>query len=268
MFELPVVVEKAEGLNPRDLVVISIPKMGKGSILGAFTKQYESSIVFDLEKGGYEYIDARKVSIYPTQETGLLEAYQNYIGWRDKLLEKAGTYQYLIIDTLTELDKLSEIGATFVYMHKVPMGKNFNRDKSGKPYNYGDPEFRLVTSLPEGAGYKYTREWFMEQIEIFSRISPYRIYAAHVVDKYVKDAQREEVIGSEISLTGKLKQIFSSKVTTLAKLVADGSKRYLSFDVNNDSIIAGSRAPHLKGKILISDSENGEVTTFWNSIYK
>ena len=94
-----------------------------------------------------------------------------------------------------------------------------------------------------------------------------RIYAAHVSDKYVKDNGKEEVVGSEISLTGKLKTIFASKVTALAKLVIDGDKRYLSFDVQNDSVIAGSRSPKLAGKILISEKTTEGIKTYWENIY-
>jgi hypothetical protein len=55
----------------------------------------------------------------------------------------------------------------------------------------------------------------------------------------------------------------------LCKLVADGNERYLNFDVMNDSIVAGSRAPQLKGRILISRQEKDEtIKTFWENIYK
>ena len=49
-FELPEDVEVATQTKSRDLVIISIPKMGKGTILGSFTTKY-NGIVFDLEKG-------------------------------------------------------------------------------------------------------------------------------------------------------------------------------------------------------------------------
>lgn len=75
------------------------------------------------------------------------------------------------------------------------------------------------------------------------------------------------MVGSEISLTGKLKTIFASKVTSLAKLTADENKRYLNFEVANDSIIAGSRNPKLAGKILISEKTKEGVKTFWENIY-
>lgn len=264
-FKLPEEIEIASQPNSRDLVIVGIPKIGKGSILGDFTKKY-NALVFDLEKGGYEYIDAKKMSIYPNQDTTLWEAFKNYTTIRNLLLQNKGKYQYLIIDGLSDLDALSEIGGTLVYMDSM-IGKNFNR-KNGQKLEYGDIDFKLVTSLPDGAGYRYTREWFLNQVEIFRQISEYRIYAAHISDKLIRENGKEEVTGSEISLTGKLKTIFAAKVTSLAKLVAEEDKRYLNFQVLNDSIIAGSRNPKLSGKILISEKDkDGKIITHWDKIY-
>ncbi len=255
---------------PRDLVMVSIPKMGKGSIFGDFTKKY-NALVLDLEKGGYEYIDARKLSTYVSQETSRWESYQNYIKYRKALLEQKGKYKYLLIDGLSDLDDLSEIGGTLAYQKSI-IGKKFNREgniETGRVFEFGEPGWKSVLTLPDGNGYQHTRKWFLDQIEAFKQISPYRLYAAHVADKYIKDNGKEEVIGSEISLTGKLKTIFASRVTALAKLVADGDERILNFDVLNDSIIAGSRAPKLTGKILISKKgKDGRIETFWDKIYK
>jgi hypothetical protein len=267
--KLPDEISKVESTSPRDLVIISIPKMGKGTILGDLSTK-KNALVLDLEKGGYEFIPARKLSTYSSQETTRWEAFQNYIQYRKALLENKGKYEFLIIDGLTDLDDLSEIGGTLAYMNTV-IGKKFNR-KGGIPdgdkLQFDDVEWKSVLTLPEGAGYQHTRQWFLQQVEFFRQISPYRIYAAHVADKYIKDNGKEEVVGSEISLTGKLKTIFASKVTSLAKLTAEGKDRYLNFDVLNDSIIAGSRAPHLKGKILISSqNDDGKTSTFWENIY-
>jgi len=269
--ELPDKISKVTNSDPRDLVIIGQPKIGKGAILGDFTHHY-NALVLDLEKGGYEYIAARKMSTYISQETSQWESFKNYIKYRNLLLKNKGKYKYLIIDGLSDLDALSEIGGTLAYMDSV-IGKNFNRPKLttgayGDQYKVDDDEWKSVVSLPDGAGYQHTRKWFLQQIEFFRQISPYRLYAAHVADKYIKDNGKEEVIGSEIFLTGKLKSIFASKVTSLAKLVAEGNERWLNFDVQNDSIIAGSRAPKLKGKILISKmNEKNEIETFWNTIY-
>lgn len=270
-FVLPTEIKKVKkDAAPRDLVVVSQPKMGKSEIFGAFTRSY-NALVLSLEKGGYEYIEGRILENYTSQSTSRWEAFLNYIKYRKVLLENKGMYDYLLIDGLSDLDDLAEIGGTLAYMDTV-MGKSFNRVngiKDGPKLSYGDPNWKSVLTLADGAGYQHTRKWFLDQIEIFRQISPYRIYAAHVADKYIRDNGKEEVIGNEIFLTGKLKTIFASKVTALAKLIADGDQRYLNFDVLNDSIIAGSRAPLLQGKILISEKqENGEIKVFWNSIYK
>lgn len=267
-FSLPEVISiPNKDTPPKDLVVLSIPKMGKGTILGDLTTK-RNGIVFDLEKGGYDYIPARKLSAYSSNETNEWEAFQNYIKYRKLLLDNKGKYDFLIIDGLSDLDSLSIIGGTLAYMNTV-IGKNFNREPgTGKKYEVTDGEFKSVLTLPDGAGYQHTRKWFLDQVEVFRQISPYRIYAAHITDKYIKDNGKEEVVGAEIALTGQLKRIFASKMTALAKLVADDNERYLNFDVLNDSIIAGSRAPQLKGKILISKMDKtGEVSTFWDSIY-
>lgn len=267
---LPDEISKANLTAPRDLVIVSIPKMGKGTILGALTRE-KNAIVFDLEKGGYEYISARKLSTYTTDQTTRWESFQNYIKFRNALMAEKGKYEFLIIDGLTDLDDLSELGGTLSYMDTT-IGKKFNRKdglENGRRYEPWEPEFKSVLSLPDGAGYYHTRNWFMQQIEFFRQIAPFRIYAAHIVDKYIKDNGKEEIIGSEIALTGQLKRIFASKVTALAKLIADGTDRYLNFEVLNDSIVAGSRSPQLKGKILISKlNPDDTIQTFWENIYK
>lgn len=272
---LPDNIEEVGYTDPRDLVIVGQPKMGKGTILGALTLE-RNALVFDLEKGGYEYIKARKITTYPTQETDLLGSYVNFMKYRDALLAQKGKYKYLIIDGLSDLDALSEIGGTLAYMQTI-IGKKFNRPltstgqvvPNAKAYSPNDPNFKSVLTLPDGAGYQHTRKWFMSQVEFFSQIAPYRIYAAHVADKFISDKGKEEVVGAEIALTGQLKRIFASKVTALAKLISEGDERYLNFDVLNDNVLAGSRAPQLKGKILISKvKEDGSVETFWDSIYK
>lgn len=263
------VTEVDKNTPPRDLVIVGIPKIGKGTIFGDFTRKY-NALVWGLEKGGYEYIPARKLEIYTTQETTRWEAYQNYVKQRTLLLQNKGKYDYLLLDGLSDLDDLSEIGGTFAYMDTI-VGKAFNRVngvKDGVKLQYGDPAWKSVLVLADGNGYQYTRKWFLEQIEIFKQISPYRLYAAHLADKFIKENGKEQVTGTEVALTGQLKRIFAGKVTSMAKLIADGDERWLNFEVLNDSILAGSRAPQLEGKILISKKgKDGKIQTYWDKIY-
>ena len=267
-FLLPDEIVKSKDCAPVDLVIISQPKMGKSSIFGDFTL-HNNAVVLSLECGGYQYIDARKIEIYDSNETTYFEAFKNYMGMRDALLKNKGKYEFLLVDGLSDLDALSVLGGTYDYM-QTAIGKAFNKDaKTGEIYKFGDERFKLVTVLPDGNGYQHTRNWFMKQIDIFRQIAPKRIFAAHIQDKLLRDGGKEEVSGSELALTGKLKTIFAAKVTALGKLVADENKRYLNFQVQNDGIIAGSRSPHLKDKILISEmGKDNKLVTHWDSIYK
>jgi len=269
-FVLPEEVTKSSGTSPRDLVIISQPKMGKSAIFGDFSVKY-NGLVFNLEKGGYEYIDAKKVDIHEDETTTDIEAFFKYIKIRNTLVAHKGKYDVLLIDGLSDLDKMSDLGGTLSYMDTV-IGKKFNRVKTATGMVKLDPthpEFKSVLTLADGAGYWHTRKWFLSQVEIFREIAPYRIYAAHVAEKYIKDkSTRDEVIGHELFLTGKLKNIFATKVTALGKLIAEDEKRFINFEVLNDSIIAGSRAPFLKGKILLSEKQSDDtVRTYWENIF-
>ena len=123
-FVLPDEISKVTVTAPKDLVVVSIPKMGKGTILGALTRE-KNALVLDLEKGGYDYIEARKLSTYTSDQTTRWESFQNYIRFRNALLEQKGKYDFLIIDGLSDLDDLSELGGTLAYMNSI-IGKKFN----------------------------------------------------------------------------------------------------------------------------------------------
>ena len=153
--ELPNEVTKSVATDPRDFVIVGIPKIGKGTILGALTRE-KNAIVLDLEKGGYEYIDARKISTYENETDNDFDSFVNYIKWRNQLLAEKGKYDYLIIDGLSDLDMLSVIGGTLAYMDST-IGKKFNRRgniSGGEKLPYGHPDWKEVISLPEGAGYQ------------------------------------------------------------------------------------------------------------------
>ena len=269
-FKLPDEVIEVKEKNPTDLIVIANPKTGKTVIASDLTIGDNNGIMLCLERGGTDYVKGKYINIYDDPMTSFDEAMDNYVGWRNALLKEKGKYDYLVIDSLTALDEMSQLMGTYYYMNNVPQGKNFNRDpKTGIVYKHGDPNFKYVTEIGEGYGYQHTRKWFMEQIGIFNEIAPYRIYLAHVKDNLIKNAQNEDVRTKEINLTGKLKNMMAVKVSTMAKLIAEGDKRYLSFMVDNDDIIAGSRVPHLQGQILISEkNEKDEIVTYWSKIYK
>jgi hypothetical protein len=56
----------------------------------------------------------------------------------------------------------------------------------------------------------HTRKWFMAQVEIFTQISPYRLYAALITTSILKIMLKKK-IASEIALTGQLKEYLHLK---------------------------------------------------------
>lgn len=276
-FKLPTRIIPQKETDAHDLIITSIPKVGKTVITAGLTQQLEGkAILLGLENGGTDYVQGVYINVWedpedPKKRLSFEQALHNYKSWRDTLLKNKGVYEYLIIDTMSALYDFATVFGTYFYMFSIPAGKNFNRDKStGKEYTFGDENFKLVTTLPDGNGYQYVYKWFLDQMLIFSEIAPYRIYLAHVKDKLLKNNNNvEEVKGSEINLTGKLKDMVASRVATLCKLIADGNKRYLSFEVDDSNIIAGSRVSRLEGKILISEkTKGGEIKTYWENIYE
>ena len=266
---LPKEVVKSTEKAPKDLIVYSQPKMGKTTIMAELTKKLDGKgLILNLEAGGTDYVDGYYVNCYADPSDSFREAISRYKEVIKELQENPGTYDYLIIDSLTVLDSWSDIAGTYKYM-STPIGKNFNRDpKTGRVLSHTDAEWKSVTTLGDGNGWRFPRMWFMDQIELLSSLVPYRIWVGHVKDKYIKqDGGADMISGHEINLTGKLKNMLTVRVSTLAKLVADEDKRYLSFEVDNDNLIGGSRVPHLTGKILISEKTKTGYKTHWNKIY-
>lgn len=266
-YVLPEELTEIKETDPKDLILISPPKLGKTTILAELTKERKDAVLLNLQKGGTDYVKGRFIQIHENDQTNLKEACDNYIKARDMLRKNRGHYKYLIVDNLTCLDEMSELMGTYLFM-ATPQGKSWNKDpKTQKEYQWDDPNFKMITTMGEGYGYRYTRDWFLKQIEIFREIADYRIFAAHIKDKLIKNNQDETIAGTELNVTGKLKNILAADISTMAKLVGDGNERYLSFEVSNENFIAGSRAPRLEGKILISEKTKDGIKTYWDSIY-
>ena len=72
--------------NPSDLVIVGIPKIGKSVLMGDFSKKY-NAVILNLEKEAYAYIEGKIINIHISNETTTIEAYENYIKYRNLLLD-------------------------------------------------------------------------------------------------------------------------------------------------------------------------------------
>jgi hypothetical protein len=126
-----------------------------------------------------------------------------------------------------------------------------------------------VHDIPQGYGYKHSRAVMIDWFDQLSRLADHVIFVAHVKDKLVSSTLGESITATTINLTGKVKDLYCAKVDAIAMLVTgeDTSERYLSFQAKDDIKFMGSRAPHLKGKILISKETEKEVEAYWDNIF-
>lgn len=285
MINLPTNLVEPEFIDPRVLVIYSLPKSGKTSILA----QLDGNLILDLEKGT-DLIKAMKVSIiglkhdpysHPETEENIKNRHSKakyYLGEVIKQLNIHNPYKFLTIDTATTLEDLCEYDGTCMYMSSI-MGSGWNRYdvddqiKSGghnvadtlKPKN----EWRSVISMGKGYGYQWLNKSYEKWIGYLRPLTPTLIITAHIKTKLITKKDGKEVEVKDLDLTGQLKQITAGLMAdAIGYFYRDGDKAYISFKPT-DEIICGTRCPHLEGKdILISEKGENGIKTYWHNIFK
>ena len=261
--ELPTERRKIKSVNPHVLLIYSPPKYGKTTIVG----KLKDTLIIETEPYGADYIEGLIAEVnQPKDFNELLDKIEK----ANK--DKGGfVYQRIVIDTVTKLDEWSEITGTYKYMNKN-QGKKFNLKfptdpKKGK-FNHLDPKFETVHEIPNGFGYKHSREEMMNWYDRISILAPEIILLAHIKDKFIESKNGDTVETRDINLTGKVKTIFSTRVDGIGYFHRKGNEGYLSFETK-ENLVCGGRCNHLEGDILISKKlEDGTIETYWNKIYK
>lgn len=253
------------------ILFYSKPKAGKSSILSDLSRR-SKCLIIDTEDS-HKMLNSCKVVI--DQSLSDIEKWKQLLEIQKEIYNaglKDGVYtpQYdiLVIDTLTRIDEWSEMAGTMTYMNK-PAGKTFNRKKDQRNqvttevFKPEDDEFETVHELPNGFGYRYSREAIIAMCRRFETLAPNVFYVCHVKEKFVGANLGEEVSVKEINLTGKVKDNLASTVDTIAFLYRDENKLMASFSDEE-----GSRCKSLSGKtIKISESDkNGNITVDWSKI--
>lgn len=257
--EIPTSIREPKNKNPNVLLIYGIPKSGKTEI----TSQLPNSLLLELEPGGADYVTGRVMELNNPKE------FNDFLG----LIESSPTKvcDYLIVDTTSRMDEWSEVMGTYRYMNKA-QGQKFNRGKDGKPLNHLDPTFETVHELPNGNGYQHSRnvmtDWYDRLTNLITngKVS-HIILISHVRDKLIESKNGDTVDTIDISLTGKVKSIYASRVDAVGFFHRKGKQGFINFD-NDYKVVCGGRCAHLDGEILISEKgEDGKITTFWDKIY-
>lgn len=259
---------------PKHLILYAKPKLGKTDLVSRLP---DLGLV-DIE-GGSDYIKGYTHVVRDADPMVTLANLDKCLDW----LIAEQPYKYVAFDTMTALDDLSEIGGTYDYMASS-QGKKWNRigddliakypelaAAKGQEIPHTSQFFEPVTSLGEGYGYRWTRNFYNRYFEKMKLAAPRCIFICHIKDKFIESKTGEQIAGREINLTGKLKSITTSFVDTIAYLNRgkDGNT-YLSFQ-SGESVAEGSRRSNLSGRNILIGEWDKEKRDYkevrWNEIY-
>jgi len=243
---------KATRINPKKIILFGKPKIGKTTALS----QLDNCLILDLE-GGTSYVDALKIDILELarqQEVDpiiVLKKVINQLKEANKL--KGGfVYKYGAIDTISVLEDMIMPIAVNLYK-QTSMGRNFQGDD--------------VLTLPNGAGYQYTRRALWLVLEELEQCFDTLIILGHLKDKLV-EKDGKEMTERGLDLVGKSAAILCSQVDAIGYMYREDNQTIVNF-APSDSITCGSRSEHLKNKkvTLIESDDSGKLTVDWNNIF-
>ena len=218
--ELPTKVIKSTTVNPSLLTVFGQSKVGKTTMLS----KLNNCLIIDTEKGT-KYVDALKVQVNNSAELkDIVRA----------LKESGSQYNYLALDTIDNV----------VSWFEKDVARDNNVDSFAK--------------IPFGDGYNQVRTRVMNMISALMDCCDHIIIIGHR-KKTIIGNESVEVNVSSLDLSGKLKNYVMAKSDAIGFVYRDEEGHLkISFEAS-DEIEAGTRLPHLAGKIL--DFK-------WSEIYK
>jgi len=236
----------ASTTNPKNLIIFSKPKVGKTSNLA----QLKDSLILDFEEGS-DFVEAYKIKVNSIKEL-------KEIG--ETIKNESYPYKYIVIDTITELEKMCIPYAETLYSKTAP-GKNWFNPGGGKEL-YGN-----ILYMPNGAGYGPYRDAFMKVLDYVNTLADRIILLGHVKDSYL-EKNGTQVDSLDLDLTGKLKRMTAAKSDAIGYLYRKGDTNILSFKTK-DTVSCGARSSHLSNaEIVLSEKdENGNLITHWDRVF-
>lgn len=252
MIELPSKKVKASRVNPKTVVIFSQPKMGKSTVVSGL----DNCLMIDLEKGT-DFLDALKYDVIREAEKQdklpivILKSLIDRIKEENKIQGKY-VYKFIAIDTVTALEDVVLPLANKMY-RDTPMGRNWVGED--------------VTTLPNGAGYRFTRNALSTVLTQLEEICDTLIILGHTKDKMV-EKEGKEMNERGLDLTGKMASIVCSQVDAIGYLYRNENETIINFQAS-ESLLCGARSEHLKGAELVvaSSDETGKIVIDWSQVF-
>jgi len=219
---LPTEKSKPKHIDPRVLLMYSIPKAGKTTLLS----QLDNCLIVDLENGT-DYLECLKVNINSFQELEELII----------ALRKNNPYKYIAIDTITRLEEWAEKKATVNYKASN-IGKNFN----------GESVLQLTSPNGFSPGYLWLRQAFNKYIDTLASLTDRLILVAHLREKEIeKDSKM--VSAKDLDLTGKSRSYVCSAFADAIGYIYRNEMNEMMINFKSaENVVCGSRCAHLAGQ--------------------
>jgi len=252
MIELPINKEKASRVNPKTMVIFSQPKMGKTTVVAGL----DNCLIIDLEKGG-DFVDTLRFDVirHAEKEEKLpIVILKQLIEKIKEENKKRGQYVYnfIAIDTVTALEDIVLPLANKMY-RDTPMGRNWVGDD--------------VTTLPNGAGYRFTRNALSTVLTELEDICDTLIILGHTKDKMIEKEGKEmkkDVVQHLLDFR------FSAGLSAgrPGNESPDEKETIINFQAS-ESLLCGARSEHLKGaEIVVAVSDgSGDIKIDWSKIF-
>lgn len=225
-------------VNPRNLLLIGLPKVGKTTIIS----KLDNCLIIDLEQGT-DFLEAMKIPA---------KSVQDIVNICVAIKEANYPYKFIAIDTITMLEELCGKVVLTEYKKEKP-------DYTG-----------TWASIEYGRGTQKVKEMMSDIQKLLESVCPNVIWVGHIKDRSLNLADNgSPVTVKDINLTGSLGSAFSAKVDAVGFIVRDSVDGSLIIDFNTaNSIISGSRVTRLSGKqFKIVDGKNPNEKPHWEYIY-
>ena len=209
---------KAVSVNPGILLLYGAPKVGKTTMLS----ELKDCLVLDTEQGSH-----------------MLEGYFMSINSKEELIEfyKEATdgheYKYFALDTVDKLVEWTEKAVCTEF------------------------QIESINDLPYGKGYGLVRQRTINNIKKLQTLCPNVIIIGHRKTAVAID-NSNAIEPESLDLSGKLKNLLMAQCDAIGYIFRDEDEVLCVSFKSKQSIEAGSRCNHLKGKVFLFD---------WNKIY-
>jgi GTPase SAR1 family protein len=216
---------------PKIMILYGPPKVGKST----FVSKLDKALILDSEEG-HMALNSVYLNINSTTD---VDEVVNAIIKKGTELKGQYPYDFIVLDTIDQLEKYAENSATKKYKTSTK-GKNFDGD--------------TVLELDFGLGYYYLREETMKRIHNLAKVCRHLILIAHVRPKAL-DKGGISVEVNELSLTGRLGSMICNMADAIGYVYREKKTQELtvSFKAPSDDVTMGCRYPYLAGKIVPAD---------------